>query len=55
VQFPSHKVIQVQTMSTWTQLAVEHVSAISKEEFSTTHRGKLTVMIVRINAIKKAI
>jgi len=55
VQFPFHKVIQARTMSTWTQLAVEHVSAISKEEFSTTHRGKSTVMIVQVNAIKKAI
>jgi len=55
VQFISHRVIQVRTMSTWTQLAVEHVSAISKEEFSTTHRGKPMVMIIRINAIEKAI
>jgi len=31
-------------MTTWTQLAVEHVGAISKEDFSTSHRGKSMVM-----------
>lgn len=30
-------------MTTWTQLAVEHVSAITKEEFSTTHRRKTVI------------